>query len=39
LAGLQSVQAIDKAAGVSSGEAESAISIDDSQVKGIDLSE
>jgi hypothetical protein len=39
LAGLQSVQAIDKAAGVSSGEAESSISIEDSQVKGIDLSE
>jgi hypothetical protein len=39
LAGIQSVQAIDKATGASSGEHESSITLDDSQVKGIDLRE
>ena len=39
LSGVQSVQAIDEATGASSGEDEGSLSVDDSQVKGIDLRE
>jgi hypothetical protein len=39
LSGIQSVQAIDKAAGASSGEDDESVSLDGSQVKGIDLGE
>ncbi len=39
LSGVQSVHAIDETGGTSSGDDESSISVDDSQVKGIDLRE
>jgi hypothetical protein len=39
LSGIQSVHAIDESSGTSSGEDESSIAVDDSQVKGIDLRE
>lgn len=39
LAGIQSVQAIDESKATPSGEDESSIDVDDSQVKGIDLGE